>query len=125
MHILHLNSELDMSTNSAQWNFTVADLAAVNRTRTPFVVAQWHRLMYSAADSSSSDYTWGDLNLYKGGWDDLMYQNEVDLIVNGEWNGGQSGVRRHVAHGCAAGRLGLPPAAADAAVMHSSTPPLS
>ena len=40
--------------------------------------------MYSAADSSSSDYTWGDLNLYKGGWDDLMYQYEVDLIVNGE-----------------------------------------
>lgn len=60
VHLLALNSEIDMSPGSAQWNFAVADLAAVDRSKTPFVVMQWHRLMYSAAASSNSDYQWGD-----------------------------------------------------------------
>lgn len=60
LHLLALNSEVDMAPGSAQWNFAAADLAAVDRARTPFVVVQWHRLMYSAAPVSNSDYTWGD-----------------------------------------------------------------
>ena len=60
MHLLALNSEVNMSRGSDQWNFAVADLAAVDRTQTPFVVMQWHRLMYSAADPSSSDWVWGN-----------------------------------------------------------------
>ena len=58
--MLGLNTELDMAPGSAQWNFAVADLAAVDRRRTPFVVVQYHRLMYSAAPAGNSDYTWGD-----------------------------------------------------------------
>lgn len=60
MHLLALNSEVDMAPGSAQWNFAAADLAAVNRSHTPFVVVQWHRLMYSASPTSNSDYSWGD-----------------------------------------------------------------
>ena len=60
VHLLALNSEVNMSRGSAQWNFAVADLAAVDRTKTPFVVMQWHRLMYSPASPGSSDYSWGD-----------------------------------------------------------------
>ena len=60
VHLLALNSEVNMSRGSDQWNFAVADLAAVDRTKTPFVVMQWHRLMYSAADPSSSDWVWGN-----------------------------------------------------------------
>jgi hypothetical protein len=60
VHILSLNSEIDMAPGSAQYAFAQADLAAVNRTRTPFVVMQWHRPMYSAASPSSNDFQWGD-----------------------------------------------------------------
>lgn len=60
VHLLALNSELNMAPGSVQWEFAAADLAAVNRSSTPFVVVQWHRLMYSAAASSNSDYQWGD-----------------------------------------------------------------
>ena len=45
-----------MAPNSAQWNFFVADMAAVNRTKTPFVVVQVHRLMYAAAASSNVSF---------------------------------------------------------------------
>ena len=37
-----------MLQGSPQQRFAMADLAAVNRTLTPFVVAMWHRGMYVA-----------------------------------------------------------------------------
>lgn len=49
-----------MNPGSEQWAFAAADLASVDRSRTPFVVVQWHRLVYSAAPTSNSDYMWGD-----------------------------------------------------------------
>ncbi len=43
-----------MSRGSPQQQFAIADLAAVNRTRTPWVVVSWHRLMYSGAADTDS-----------------------------------------------------------------------
>jgi hypothetical protein len=43
-----LPAELNMLQGSPQQRFAMADLAAVNRTLTPFVVAMWHRGMYVA-----------------------------------------------------------------------------
>ena len=43
-----------MTRGSPQQQFAIADLAAVNRTKTPFVVVTWHRLMYSGAAVTDS-----------------------------------------------------------------------
>ncbi len=53
-----LAAELNMTRGSPQQQFAIADLAAVDRTRTPWVVVSWHRLMYSgAADTDSGGST--------------------------------------------------------------------
>lgn len=46
VHFLQLDTELDMDNTSVQYKFAAADLAAVNRTKTPFVIVTLHRHMY-------------------------------------------------------------------------------
>ena len=54
IHFVFLSSELDMSAGSPQQKWVIADLAAVDRVKTPFVVVQWHRLMYSVRGRSAA-----------------------------------------------------------------------
>jgi len=84
IHFLQLSSELNVSRGSTQQLFAITDLAAVNRTRTPFVVVSWHRLMYSGAANTSSDFTFGNDKMYLQGWDDILYQYNVTAVFNGE-----------------------------------------
>ena len=46
VHLIALSTEHDFSTGSPQLAWLVADLAAVNRSRTPWVIAGLHRPMY-------------------------------------------------------------------------------
>jgi hypothetical protein len=47
VHMLTVNTEMSSSDGSRQLQFVAADLAAVNRSKTPWVVVLGHRQMYS------------------------------------------------------------------------------
>ena len=59
-HFLNLNTEMNSSTGSRQYEFVAADLAAVNRTLTPWVFVFGHRQMYSG-NSIAPQNSMGDL----------------------------------------------------------------
>uniref|UniRef100_A0ACD5XGV1 Uncharacterized protein n=1 Tax=Avena sativa TaxID=4498 RepID=A0ACD5XGV1_AVESA len=52
VHFVYMSTETDFTQGSAQHDFLKADLERVNRSRTPFIVFQGHRPMYT-----SSNYT--------------------------------------------------------------------
>ena len=54
VHMISLSTELDYSPGSAQYGFLVSDLQKVNRTLTPWLVANFHR-PYVSADVSLSE----------------------------------------------------------------------
>ena len=56
LHVVQLSSEHDYTVNSTQWRWLLADLLAVNRSRTPFVVATAHRMMYTTQLRETGDY---------------------------------------------------------------------
>ena len=43
LHLIGLSSETAYNIGSPQYNWLVADLAAIDRKATPWVVAGWHR----------------------------------------------------------------------------------
>jgi len=47
IHFLFMSTEHDFNQSSTQWNFLKADLASVNRQRTPWLIFAGHRPMYS------------------------------------------------------------------------------
>jgi len=49
--MISLSTELDYSPGSAQYAFLTKDLQAVNRTNTPWLVANFHRPYVSAGVS--------------------------------------------------------------------------
>ncbi|KAH0469219.1 hypothetical protein IEQ34_002451 [Dendrobium chrysotoxum] len=50
VHFLYISTETDFLHGSDQYNFIKADLESVKRDRTPFVVVQGHRPMYTTSD---------------------------------------------------------------------------
>ncbi|GJN10528.1 hypothetical protein PR202_ga28627 [Eleusine coracana subsp. coracana] len=52
VHFVFMSTETDFVKGSDQYNFLKADLDKVNRTRTPFVVFQGHRPMYTSSKES-------------------------------------------------------------------------
>lgn len=51
IHFLQLNTELEFSAGSPQWNFALTDLENVNRSITPWLVVGFHRMMYTGSYS--------------------------------------------------------------------------
>ncbi len=51
VHMISLSTELDYSPGSAQYAFLTKDLQSVNRTNTPWLVANFHRPYVSAGVS--------------------------------------------------------------------------
>ena len=45
VHVVQISSEHDWRPGAKQYEWLAADLAAVNRSRTPFVVLTAHRMM--------------------------------------------------------------------------------
>ncbi|RLN34539.1 putative inactive purple acid phosphatase 2 [Panicum miliaceum] len=52
VHFVYMSTETNFLQGSDQYNFLKADLEKVNRTRTPFVVFQGHRPMYTTSDET-------------------------------------------------------------------------
>ncbi|PAN09289.1 hypothetical protein PAHAL_2G007200 [Panicum hallii] len=52
VHFVYMSTETNFLKGSDQYNFLKADLEKVNRTRTPFVVFQGHRPMYTSSDET-------------------------------------------------------------------------
>ncbi|KAG8095733.1 hypothetical protein GUJ93_ZPchr0013g36743 [Zizania palustris] len=50
VHFIYMSTETNFVQGSDQYNFIKADLLKVNRTRTPFVVFQGHRPMYTSSN---------------------------------------------------------------------------
>lgn len=71
VHFLNLNTEMSTRQGSRQYTFVENDLAAVNRSLTPWVFIFGHRQMYSG-NSMSPQNSLGDL-------EDLMMKYKVDI----------------------------------------------
>lgn len=82
VHFLAIDTELNMEKGSPQWQFAAADLAAVNRTKTPFVAINMHRPIYPAIPETDSDYAFGQ-RLIAIGWDKLFFDMKVDTVLTG------------------------------------------
>jgi len=78
VHIIMLSSETDYSTTSAQYQWLYADLAKVNRTITPWIIALWHRPWYC----SNEDHI-GEGEDMRLAIEPLLIQGNVDLVFNG------------------------------------------
>lgn len=84
IHFLVYSTELDFSPGSPQYKFMEADLAAVNRTNTPWVVLNGHRPIYTTNTGGSSPY--GVINVARDlrkAIEPLLFQYQVDLTLHG------------------------------------------
>ncbi|PUZ60029.1 hypothetical protein GQ55_4G090200 [Panicum hallii var. hallii] len=52
VHFVYMSTETDFTQGSDQYNFVKADLERVNRSRTPFIVFQGHRPMYTSSNET-------------------------------------------------------------------------
>ncbi|WIA30564.1 hypothetical protein OEZ86_000647 [Tetradesmus obliquus] len=84
VHLVMLSTEQNLAPGSAQYNFLAADLAAVNRSATPWVIVGMHRGMY--ADDPSQQAPDGAVHVaqqLRTQLEDLLVQHQVDLVLNG------------------------------------------
>jgi acid phosphatase type 7 len=81
VHYTSICSECDYSTGSAQWNWIKQDLASVDRTKTPWVIATLHRPVYSADTSEYDAHSPGcPLSV---ALEPLFLEAAVDLVLTG------------------------------------------
>ncbi|XP_072956300.1 probable inactive purple acid phosphatase 2 [Typha angustifolia] len=52
VHFLYISTETNFLQGSNQYNFIKADLESVDRSKTPFIVVQGHRPMYTTSDET-------------------------------------------------------------------------
>lgn len=76
VHFLMLSSEsLDYWHISSQYEWLEADLASVDRSKTPWIIGVWHSPWYC---TNHDHYNSGaDMKYY---FEDLLYQYKVDLM---------------------------------------------
>lgn len=99
VHVIALSTELTYFNDpqqATQYAAIEADLAAVNRETTPWVVATFHRPLYCSVNPSDDDYESEEPGpfttrikdctvsapLIRGVWEDLFYQYKVDILMN-------------------------------------------
>lgn len=84
VHLATLSSEANWTADSAQHKWLAADLAAVNRSRTPFLLVTTHRPFYTSGNGwLSAPYNVGFLAAQRAAIEPLLQQFEVDLVVVG------------------------------------------
>ncbi|DBB06443.1 TPA: hypothetical protein ACH3X1_012001 [Trebouxia sp. C0004] len=81
IHMISLSTELDYSPGSAQYAFLTKDLQSVNRTNTPWLVANFHR-PYVSANTGSQDPS-SDATSLQNAFDDLFFTYQVDFAFYG------------------------------------------
>ncbi|KAF9674378.1 hypothetical protein SADUNF_Sadunf10G0121100 [Salix dunnii] len=52
VHFVYISTETNFVSGSSQYNFIKQDLESVNRSKTPFVVVQGHRPMYTSSNEN-------------------------------------------------------------------------
>ncbi|KAL1521121.1 hypothetical protein AB1Y20_022675 [Prymnesium parvum] len=77
-HVVGLSSYSNASPGSLQYRWLVADLAAVNRTRTPWVIVMTHVPWYS-----SNALHVAEAELMRQAVEPLLYHGGVDLVISG------------------------------------------
>jgi len=81
VHVIMLSSEHDWRQTSRQYAWLEADLEAVNRSQTPWVVLGTHRMMYETETACDSDYA---LSLaFRSEVEPLLNRSKVNLMVVG------------------------------------------
>jgi acid phosphatase type 7 len=85
VHFVALSTEAYLSnTEKEQHEWLLADLAAVNRTSTPWIVAYGHGSVYSSVDSTKdSDLAASLIRNGPLGLEDTFMRFGVDLWING------------------------------------------
>jgi hypothetical protein len=78
VHVVQMSSEHDWTRGSPQYKWLEADLAAVDRSVTPWVVVTAHRMMYSTQSDASTGPA-----LMRAQLEDLVIQHKVNLFLCG------------------------------------------
>lgn len=84
IHFISMNSETAIDTanfNDKELAWAESDLSTVDRTKTPWLIANLHRPMYCSNDNECTS-THGGLKL-RAEAEDMFYQHKVDLVVCG------------------------------------------
>ena len=83
MHITNINSEDLQTPGSPQADWLAADLAAVDRTVTPWLILMQHRPVYSSTKSEAGDHTPGVPGGFPAKLEPYIKQYAVDLFLTG------------------------------------------
>eukprot|EP01006_Ploeotia_vitrea_P031256 TRINITY_DN63577_c1_g3_i1.p1 TRINITY_DN63577_c1_g3~~TRINITY_DN63577_c1_g3_i1.p1 ORF type:complete len:592 (+),score=290.91 TRINITY_DN63577_c1_g3_i1:201-1778(+) len=81
VHVMQFSSEHDWTQGSVQYQWMEADLAAVNRSVTPWVVVTSHRMMYTTQLRENNDYIVSEH--MKLELEPLFYKYKVNLQLTG------------------------------------------
>jgi hypothetical protein len=83
VHFAVLNSEMNSSVGSRQHAFFSADLAAVNRNVTPWLVVLSHRHFYGCAKVQGPSCKYSEPQNLLDDMEELLYLNKADLVLYG------------------------------------------
>jgi len=78
-HVIMLCSYCGFASGGAQKDWLQKDLAAVNRSRTPWVVAAWHTPWYT----TNSNHKMQEGEEMRASLEDIIYAHKVDVVFNG------------------------------------------
>lgn len=78
-HVIMLCSYADFASTSAQYQWAAKDLANVDRSKTPWVIAVWHTPWYT----SNAHHPMTEGSEMRADMEALLLQHEVDVVFNG------------------------------------------
>ncbi|KAJ4764809.1 Purple acid phosphatase [Rhynchospora pubera] len=78
IHVIMLGSYTDFDSNSAQYNWLVADLAKVDRSKTPWLIVLLHVPWYNTNLAHQ-----GEGESMRKAMEDLLYKARVDVVFSG------------------------------------------
>ena len=78
-HVVFMCSYCNTSVGSAQYQWLQRDLASVNRSRTPWIVALWHTPWYT----TNAQHTMSEGAAMREAREDLIYHYQVDFVFSG------------------------------------------
>ena len=104
IHLVTLSSEADWTAGSAQHSWLAADLAAVDRARTPWIVLSTHRPFYSSGNGwlASGSYGRKYTEAQRSALEPLLQKHRVDLAVVGHVHSALPGALSFCSPSCAA-----------------------
>ena len=82
VHVIALSAYEDLSATSPQTVFLLNDLAAVNRTRTPWLVCVWHPPVYNSNTKHFEQH-----ESFRLAYEQLFVSARVNVILNGHVHG--------------------------------------